>query len=169
VIGMPTKTPKSAHRGRSRQISDADYDVGYGRPPQHSRFKPGESGNPKGRASQSRNMKTILAKVLDEPVQMKVGGQLKRVSTMEAAVRVVVTRVFKGDPKGVAAFFVLLKQSGYGTEQAENSPELLVGVDHEEVLREFLGRATLKDLTEAETPSEEPTQEPKSSKEGRAR
>ena len=26
-----------------------DYAVGYGKPPQHSRFKPGRSGNPKGR------------------------------------------------------------------------------------------------------------------------
>jgi hypothetical protein len=165
---MPTKTPKSAHRGRSRQTSDVDYEVGYGRPPQHSRFKPGESGNPKGRRSRSRNMKTILAEVLDEPVQMKINGQLKRVSTMEAAVRVVVTRVFKSDPKAVAAFFVLLKQTGYGTELAESSPELLAGVDHEEVLREFLGRAKLEGQTGAETPSEEPTEEPKSSKEGRA-
>lgn len=165
---MRSKTPKSAHPGRSRQISDADYEVGYGRPPQHSRFKPGESGNPKGRASQSRNMKTILAKVPDEPVKMKVGGQLKRVSTMEATVRVVVTRVFKGDPKAVAAFFVLLKQTGYGTELAESSPELLAGVDHEEVLREYLVRAELECQAGLETSSEEPTQEPKSSKQGRA-
>jgi hypothetical protein len=30
------------------QKSD-DYDVGYGKPPVHSRFKPGQSGNSKGR------------------------------------------------------------------------------------------------------------------------
>ena len=87
---------------------------------------------------------------------------------MEATVRVVVTRVFKGDPKAVAAFFVLLKQTGYGTELAESSPELLAGVDHEEVLREYLVRAELECQAGLETSSEEPTQEPKSSKQGRA-
>ena len=37
------------------------YQVGYCRPPLHSRFKPGQSGNPKGRLKQSRNLRSIQA------------------------------------------------------------------------------------------------------------
>jgi Family of unknown function (DUF5681) len=33
----------------------APYEVGYGQPPMHSRFKSGQSGNPKGRPKGSRN------------------------------------------------------------------------------------------------------------------
>lgn len=40
-----------------------EYSVGYGRAPLHSRFKPGQSGNAKGRPKDSRNVKTELKKV----------------------------------------------------------------------------------------------------------
>ena len=39
-----------------------EYSVGYGRAPLHSRFKPGQSGNAKGRPKDSRNVKTELKK-----------------------------------------------------------------------------------------------------------
>ena len=56
------------------------FEVGYGRPPLHSRFKPGQSGNPKGRAKQSRNMRTIVQQVLSENMQIREGGRLRRMS-----------------------------------------------------------------------------------------
>ena len=34
--------------------SGADYEVGYGKPPRHTRFQPGSSGNPRGTAYQRR-------------------------------------------------------------------------------------------------------------------
>jgi hypothetical protein len=45
-------------------------EVGYGRPPLHSRFKPGQSGYPKGGAKRSRNMRTIVRQVLNEDIQI---------------------------------------------------------------------------------------------------
>jgi hypothetical protein len=33
-----------------------EYAVGYGRPPQHTQFQPGRSGNPKSRAKGSKNL-----------------------------------------------------------------------------------------------------------------
>ena len=36
--------------------SVADYEVGYGRPPKNSQFKPGQSGNPRGRRKVSGNI-----------------------------------------------------------------------------------------------------------------
>jgi hypothetical protein len=37
------------------QIETAKYDVGYGKPPVATRFKPGKSGNPEGRPKGSKN------------------------------------------------------------------------------------------------------------------
>src|SRR5258708_20178379 len=51
--------------------------VGYGRPPVHSRFKPGKSGNPKGRAKQSRNMRTIVQQVLTEDIHIPTGRRIR--------------------------------------------------------------------------------------------
>jgi hypothetical protein len=37
-----------------------DYQVGYGKPPKHTQFKPGKSGNPQGRPKGTKNLKTDL-------------------------------------------------------------------------------------------------------------
>src|SRR5260221_1859561 len=108
--------------------------VGYGRPPVHSRFKPGKSGNSKGRAKQSRNMRTIVQQVLNEDMQIREGGRLRRMSAMEALVRTTLTRSFKGDPKALVSLIVIMKQSGYGPDRDEPAADLLSGSDYDRLL-----------------------------------
>ena len=43
-----------------------DYEVGRGKPPVHSRFKKGQSGNPRGRPA--KNLAVLLAAALNETV-----------------------------------------------------------------------------------------------------
>ena len=45
-----------------------DYEVGYGKPPRHSRFVKGQSGNPRGRPAGAKNFTTLLEEALNEPV-----------------------------------------------------------------------------------------------------
>ena len=45
-----------------------DYEVGYGKPPRHSQFVKGQSGNPRGRPAGAKNLKTLLNKALNELV-----------------------------------------------------------------------------------------------------
>ncbi len=114
--------------------------VGYGRPPVHSRFKPGKSGNSKGRAKQSRNMRTIVQQVLNEDMQIREGGRLRRMSAMEALVRTTLTRSFKGDPKALVSLIVIMKQSGYGPDRDEPAADLLSGSDYEAIVADYLAR-----------------------------
>ena len=68
----------------------SDYEVGYGKPPQHTRFKSGQSGNPRGRPSGSKNLKTLLSEALNEPVTITENGRRRKITKREAIVRQVV-------------------------------------------------------------------------------
>src|SRR6266511_2789790 len=57
------------------------YQVGYGRPPHHTRFKPGESGNPKGRPRRvkARNIKKSIQEVYLRDLTARDGLKVRRV------------------------------------------------------------------------------------------
>ena len=115
------------------------YQVGYCCPPLHSRFKPGQSGNPKGRLKQSRNLRTIVKQVLSEDMQIREGGRLRRMSAMEAVVRTIRARAFKGDPKALASLIVLARLCGL-TESDEAIADLLHGPEYGAIIDDFLAR-----------------------------
>lgn len=73
--------------------------VGYGRPPLHSRFKPGHSGNPKGRPRGKRNMASLLDEVLAQPISITSNGKRKRVSVENALLMRLVEKALGGDLK----------------------------------------------------------------------
>ena len=56
------------------------YEVGYGKPPKHSQFKTGQSGNPKGRKKGVKNINTILDGILNEKVVLSENGSTYKIS-----------------------------------------------------------------------------------------
>lgn len=74
-----------------------DYDVGYGRPPRHSRFESGQSGNPRGRPKGSANLATYLAKALSEKVVVKEGGRRRTITKAEAIAKQLVNKAAGAD------------------------------------------------------------------------
>jgi len=71
--------------------------VGYGKPPKLTRFRKGESGNPKGRPKGTLNMATVLARTLREKVIINENGQRKSLTKLEAAVKQLVNKAASGD------------------------------------------------------------------------
>ena len=50
----------------NRKGAEGNHEVGYGKPPKHTRFKPGQSGNSKGRPKGVRNFRR-MSKPLSKP------------------------------------------------------------------------------------------------------
>jgi hypothetical protein len=55
--------------------SKSDYPVGYKKPPRHTQFKPGQSGNPRGRPKQSATFADVLTKQLRKKVTVTMGAE----------------------------------------------------------------------------------------------
>ncbi|HYH44782.1 MAG TPA: DUF5681 domain-containing protein [Thermoanaerobaculia bacterium] len=84
---------------------EGDYEIGYGKPPRHSRFRKGRSGNPKGRPRGSKNLTPLLAEILDETVAVKEGGRRRTITKREAILKQLVNRSAGAD---LAATRILL-------------------------------------------------------------
>ena len=87
-----------------------DYEVGYKQPPQHTRFKKGQSGNPRAKAKRSQDLASLLTEILDERVTMTENGQPRQITKREALVRRVIDRNVLGDPKAMQPFLRLMEE-----------------------------------------------------------
>ena len=77
--------------------------VGYGRPPVNRQFKPGQSGNPRGRPKGSKNLATMFVKALNEKIKVRAkDGRTRMLTTQELMVKVMVKKAVAGDPKAFA-------------------------------------------------------------------
>jgi hypothetical protein len=80
---------------------DAEYKVGPGRPPKEHQFKPGQSGNPKGRKpkppSVALDLKDALERLLNKTVTLKQGEEERSVTMAVAGMEQLVAQYAKGD------------------------------------------------------------------------
>jgi hypothetical protein len=122
--------------GEIKNEENGDFEVGYRRPPVHSRFKKGRSGNPNGRPKGTKNLRSDLTEELQEKITVKEGDRAIRVSKQRAVIKVLVTRTLKGDPQAAKnllnAFFKLIDPSvGEGEPDqrlSDNEEELLAAI-----------------------------------------
>ena len=85
--------------------------VGYRSPPKAMRFRPGQSGNPKGRPKGSLNMATVLERTLREKVTINEGGKRKTINKLEAAVTQLTDKAAAGDLKAVQMLTALVRSA----------------------------------------------------------
>jgi hypothetical protein len=81
--------------------------VGYKRPPRHSQFRPGQSGNPTGRPKQQRNLATDLREELSKIVPIHENGKPRRVTKQRAFVKSLIQRAVNGDARAVTSLVTL--------------------------------------------------------------
>jgi hypothetical protein len=99
--------------GEKQSASDAPDDserVGHCRPPVAARFRPGKSGNPRGRPRRARTLGAVVAAALRESVSVEVKkGQVRRITKLEAAVRRIVDGAVNGEPRETRLLVALIK------------------------------------------------------------
>lgn len=115
------------------------YTVGRGKPPRHTQFKRGKSGNPRGRPKGSPNLSTVLNKALMEKVIVNQGGQRKAITKLEAAATQLANRAAQGDPRSIEQALkraeVIDNESGVQSTSVRNLPE-----DDQKVIKNVLER-----------------------------
>lgn len=90
-----------------------DYDVGYKKPPAHTRFQPGKSGNPKGRPKHEPMQKRLLDHMQDinqRKVTVNIGGKMIRVTFIEAILLRLAQNAMNGDIRAMKQYFELCRQ-----------------------------------------------------------
>jgi len=138
-----------------------DYKVGPGRPPLHTRFRKGQSGNPGGR--RKKNLPALLADALNEPVFVTIDGERRQITKREAVVHQLVNKSTTADLRATKMLFDMIKDAEQkaGVTTPPPEPRRLDEAD-EEVVRGFVERIRQQILAEmaAEktyTPAEEKT------------
>ena len=113
-----------------------EYEVGWGKPPEHTRFAKGRSGNPKGRPKGTKNFASDLREELTEPIAVKEGGVTKRITKQRAIIKRLLQRALEGDPRALSTTASLAR-----TELADEiaaSPDL--SAEDDEILARYLGK-----------------------------
>jgi hypothetical protein len=100
-------------------LQDEDYAVGYRRPPLHTRFQPGQSGNPSGRPKGAANLRSLFEKIMKEEISLREGEVTKKITKAEAILRGLFVGAMKGDTRSQMTLFRLAEQVGQFEEKQE--------------------------------------------------
>ena len=118
---------------------EQNYKVGPGRPPLHTRFKKGRSGNPGGKRKQ--NMPALLADTLDEPIFITIDGERRQLTKRQAVIHQLVDKSTTADLRATKMLFDMIKDAEHkaGIVTPPPEPRRLDAAD-KEVVQLFVER-----------------------------
>lgn len=90
---------------------NGNYVVGKGRPPLSTRWKSGQSGNPKGRPKGVKNMMTYFHEALSRKIDVKVGGKIRAMSAREGIAMNTTNLALKGDVKMIPLVLAIEREA----------------------------------------------------------
>lgn len=111
-----------------------DYEIGHGRPPRHSQFQPGKSGNPAGRPPGRKNLATIARNALHEEIVVTENGKSRKVTKAQAAIMQMVNGAVKGNLRAAKETIQLVRyvdqcdEVGVAPDESENDAAVLASL-----------------------------------------
>jgi hypothetical protein len=118
-------------------LEEGDESGGYGKPPRAHQFKPGQSGNPRGRPKGAKGLKAELRAELDEFVTITVEGKSRRIRKRRLVIKALAAKAAKGHVAAADKLLSLVIQAeGFEDERPARKP--LTETDNL-ILRQFLG------------------------------
>jgi hypothetical protein len=128
------KGRRSATRKPPKQ-QPSGADVGYGKPPPQHRFRPGQSGNSKGRPRGAKNESTILREIFARKIDSRSGARVRKITVMEGILLRITEDSLKGNTKSAA--FLLNRYAALVSGELQPND---IGEDDREVLQAFAQR-----------------------------
>lgn len=125
----PVKKPSVPKKGAPND----SYKVGPGKPPRHSQYKPGQSGNPGGKKKGTLNLATVFRELLEQLLPIKGSGEV--VTGLQALARIQMREALNGDRRAIQDIFDRWERLGRGGQAPETQR------DDPEDETEFLERA----------------------------
>jgi hypothetical protein len=77
------------------------YEVGFGKPPRSTKFKPGQSGNSKGRPKGAKNFATALEEELNASVPITENGKRRKIAKRQVIAKLLVNKAATGDLRAI--------------------------------------------------------------------
>jgi uncharacterized protein (UPF0216 family) len=117
-----------------------DYKVGYKKPPLHTRFRKGQSGNPRGRPRGSKNLSTLLTDALNEPVVVTEDGRRRKISKRELGIRQLVNKFAMAEAQATKILLGLMQERDRLAATVAPGERPSFGTDDEKVIANLLKR-----------------------------
>ena len=111
-------------------VEEQPYKVGNKRPPKHSQFKVGQSGNPKGRPKRRKSFNTIIKDEMLRLVEVRTAKGVTKVTRAHALVMKAIESGSKGDLKAIEKLLLWFdKALPARVSETEEDMEALAGAD----------------------------------------
>jgi Family of unknown function (DUF5681) len=132
-----------------------DGKVGYKRPPKATQFKPGKTGNARGRPKGSRKLDADLVEMLSQVMTVREGGKTRRISRQEAILRRLLSQALQGDEKAIKLILSMRTKVDATRQAADQQPEEDTS-DADQVLFDDYVRRQLEDMRAKENEQRSP-------------
>lgn len=139
---------------RKRQPTGGDYPVGKGKPPVHTRFQPGQSGNPKGRKKNQPTVHDQVSAVLQRRIPLTEHGTARMVSVQEGMLLAIGQKALRGDLKAVA-FLLNLREATRESNATLIDPTELAAFD-QATLRRYIEDALAREAPDGDGQAPDP-------------